>query len=258
MIDLRGLLSLGCSSSQVVGIGLSESSVLAAEKQLRAVGCEVKVRGFQDPKELVLALRDDALGAAVRGVLSSSSALEEIKQAFGMDEVMRTAVLEDHGGRPFMLTPVGIDEGRTKRSRVALARSTISYFAPAQWSLKVGVLSKGRPEDAPRGKHIQKSLEEGEEIAAALAAEGHDAKHYAVLMEDAIRECDLLIAPDGVAGNLMFRSLHFVGECKAYGAPIVNMAAVFVDTSRAKADFVDSVLLAAGLAEIKKRACRTA
>jgi len=52
----------------------------------------------------------------------------------------------------------------------------------------------------------------------------------------------------------MFRSLHFVGECRAYGAPIVNMAPVFVDTSRAKANFVDSVLLAAGLAEVRNRA----
>jgi len=225
-----------------------------AENQLGSAGSGVEIRRFEDPKELVSALRDNELDAAVRGVLSSSSTLGEIKQAFAMDKVMRTAILEDHNRKPFMLTPVGIDEGKTKRSRVELAKSTISYFASAQWKLKVGVLSKGRPEDAPRGKDIQKSLEEGEEIAAALAAEGQDAKHYAILIEDAIRECDLLVAPDGVVGNLMFRSLHFVGECRAYGAPIVNMAPVFVDTSRAKANFVDSVLLAAGLAEVRNRA----
>jgi predicted methyltransferase MtxX (methanogen marker protein 4) len=66
------------------------------------------------------------------------------------------------------------------------------------------------------------------------------------------------MAPDGVTGNLIFRSLHFLGARRAFGAPVVNIDQPFVDTSRAKTDFSDPVLLAAGLAEVrglrKKRA----
>jgi predicted methyltransferase MtxX (methanogen marker protein 4) len=72
-------------------------------------------------------------------------------------------------------------------------------------------------------------------------------KHFEILVEDAVKESELVIAPDGVAGNLMFRTLHFVGDRKAYGAPVVNIPKVFVDTSRGKADFSDAVRLAAGL-----------
>jgi len=57
-----------------------------------------------------------------------------------------------------------------------------------------------------------------------------------------------VVAPDGVSGNLIFRTLHFLGGCRAYGAPVVNLDRIFVDTSRAKSDYSDSILFAAVLA----------
>ena len=32
----------------------------------------------------------------------------------------------------------------------------------------------------------------------------------------------MLIAPDGISGNLVFRTLHFLGGGKALGAPILQ------------------------------------
>jgi putative methanogen marker protein 4 len=198
----------------------------------------------------VSSLRDGEIDAAVRGTLSSSAVLTELKRAFSLPEVLRVAVLEDHGGRPFLLAPVGIDEGMDMQSRLTLARATVKYFEPTGWSIRTGVLSKGRTEDASRGEAIRRSLDEGEQIAAAIRADGGAASHYSILIEDAVKECDLVLAPDGVSGNLMFRTLHFVGGGRAYGAPVVNMDRVFVDTSRGKKDFADSVMLAAGLASL--------
>ncbi|HJX04239.1 MAG TPA: hypothetical protein VJ489_00305, partial [Thermoplasmata archaeon] len=74
---------------------------------------------------------------------------------------------------------------------------------------------------------------------------------YAILLEDALKRSDVILAPDGVIGNIIFRSLHLVAGAKAYGAPILNIPTVFVDTSRAKADYLDSVLFAAGLVGLK-------
>jgi len=58
----------------------------------------------------------------------------------------------------------------------------------------------------------------------------------------------VLIAPDGVSGNLIFRTLHFLGGWDALGAPVLNIGRVYVDTSRAKASYADSIELAASLA----------
>ena len=64
-----------------------------------------------------------------------------------------------------------------------------------------------------------------------------------------IGEADLVIAPDGISGNIIFRALHFIGGAKALGAPVINTDKIFVDTSRAKTDYVDCIALAMKLTE---------
>ncbi len=216
--------------------------------RLAEKSCRVSVGGYEDPALMVRDLIDHKIDAAVRGALGSLEVLNELKRQFGIKEVRRTAVLENSSGKPFLLTPVGIDEGRTVSARVELVKATAAYFLPVGWKLSVGVLSKGRAEDSSRGREIRKSLSEGEEIARTLASQGIPAKHYSILLEEAVRESDLVVAPDGVTGNLIFRSMHFVGSGVAYGAPVLNIPEAFVDTSRSKADFSDAVLMAAGLA----------
>ena len=247
MIDLQRLLASGCGSSARVGIGLSVDGFDVTRARLAGLGCRVHLSRFDDSGGLVTSLRDGEIDAAVRGTLSSSETLLELKRVFHLDAVMRTVVLEDSSSKPFLLTPVGIDEGGSFDSRLSLVQHTISYFSSAGWELKIGILSRGRLEDKNRGYEIKTSLEDGDRMAEVLAGEGHDSKHFSILVEDAVRESELVVAPDGVAGNLMFRTLHFVGGRKAYGAPVVNIPKVFVDTSRAKSDFSDSVRLAAGL-----------
>jgi len=179
--------------------------------------------------------------------MSSSEILLELKRVFNLTEVMRTAVLENSSNKPFLLTPVGIDEGGNFDSRLRLVQHTISYFSSVGWELKIGILSKGRLEDKNRGAEIKTSIEEGDRMAEVLTIEGHNSWNFTILVEDAVKECELVVAPDGVVGNLMFRTLHFVGGRKAYGAPVVNIPKVFVDTSRVKSDFSDAIRLGAGL-----------
>lgn len=78
---------------------------------------------------------------------------------------------------------------------------------------------------------------------------GYDAYHCQILVEDAIEEAGIVIAPEGITGNIMFRTLHFVGGAQALGAPVVNADRVFVDTSRVKTDYRDSIALARRLTE---------
>ncbi len=66
-----------------------------------------------------------------------------------------------------------------------------------------------------------------------------------------MEEADVIIAPNGIVGNIIFRSMHFIGGCPAYGAPLINTDKVFVDTSRVKTDYTDSIILAMKLAEMK-------
>ncbi len=258
MIDVSALLSRGARSRLKVGLGGSSAVLADTERHISSSGGRISLVGFEEPRDLVVSLRRGEIGAAVRGTLGSSRVLQCLKDEFKMKEVMRAAVLEDSHRKAFILAPVGIDEGIDYPSRVRLAIAAVEYFSRIGWDLKIGVLSKGRPEDANRGPQIRTSLEEGEMIAKALREQGMNTEHHAILLEDAVKDCDLVIAPDGVSGNLIFRSLHFVGAARAYGAPVVNLDKVFVDTSRGKADFSDSVLFAAGLAESMSRPAKNA
>ena len=86
----------------------------------------------------------------------------------------------------------------------------------------------------------------------ALRGKGYDAYDAEILLESAASEADLIIAPDGISGNIIFRALHFLGGAAALGAPLVNSERIYVDTSRAKTDYRDSIVLAMKLTEGRK------
>lgn len=248
MIDVPKLLSSGCDSTAKVGIGASSKLHTDTLKMLSKLGCGVRLIRFTNSKDMVRALKDAKVDAAVRGTLGSGEAMRSLRTEFGLTRVMRTAIMESDRGKSFLLTPVGIDEGSTVDSRLDLVESAAAYFGMLRWTPIIGVLSKGRMEDVGRGEEIRTSVEEGELLAKKLRNMGHKVKHYGILIEDALKEADFIVAPDGVSGNFIFRSIYFVGGGKAFGAPVVNLNRVFVDTSRAKSDFSDSVMVAAGLA----------
>ncbi|UCE45453.1 MAG: methanogen marker protein 4 [Methanobacteriota archaeon] len=250
MIDLDGLLATGCESTARIGIGVKGKALSQTTDALGRRGCRVELVGFDDPVSLCEDLRRGRLGAGVRGALSSLDTLEAVRSLFGVGTIMRTAFLATSTDKPFMLTPVGVDEGRTMAERLDLVRATVAYLEPTGWRPTIGVLSCGRWDDVGRGEHIRRSVEEGGDMVSRLSDEGLRARHHYILIEEAVEESDLVVAPDGIAGNLMFRALHFVGSGRALGAPVVNLPSVFVDTSRAKADYSESVLVAAGLAEL--------
>ena len=76
-----------------------------------------------------------------------------------------------------------------------------------------------------------------------------NATHCEILIEDAVETCGLIIAPDGISGNLVFRTLVFLGGGHGHGAPVVNISRIFVDSSRASPDYSNALLLAASLSE---------
>ena len=115
---------------------------------------------------------------------------------------------------------------------------------------RVGVLSGGRLEDMGRNTRVDETLSDGEALTKQAIKKGISATHFGILLEDALESSNFVIAPDGITGNMIFRALHFFGGAKAIGAPVVNIDYVFVDTSRAKKDFSDSIALAGALSGV--------
>jgi len=193
---------------------------------------------------LVSDLMAGVIDAAVRGTLPANATLQALKVAAGVDHLERIALLETAGGKKFLFAPVGIDEGWTVSDKLVLIRKGREIARRFGLPEKVGVLSGGRFGDVGRHTLVDRSLADAE-----LVAKLGDAVHYEILIEDAIESCGLIIAPDGISGNLVFRTLAFLGAGHGHGAPVVNIDRIFVDTSRASPDYTNALLLAASLLE---------
>jgi putative methanogen marker protein 4 len=193
---------------------------------------------------LIADLMAGVIDAAVRGTLPANATLQALKAAAGVNHLERIALLETAGGKKFLFAPVGIDEGWTVADKIALIKKGRAIARRIGLPEKVGVLSGGRFGDVGRHPRVDRSMADAE-----LVSKLGDAQHYEILIEDAIGSCGLIIAPDGISGNLVFRTLAFLGAGHGHGAPVVNIDRIFVDTSRAQPDYTNALLLAASLLE---------
>jgi putative methanogen marker protein 4 len=211
----------------------------------KTAGKNVEVLECANPAQaLVDDLAAGTIDAAVRGTLPSNATLKALKIAMGVDHLERIALLETVHGKKFLLSPVGVDEGWTVAEKLELIRKGRVIAERFGLPAKVGVLSGGRLGDIGRHPQVDASMAEAE-LVARLA----DATHYEILIEDAIESCGLIIAPDGISGNLVFRTLTFLGGGYGHGAPVVNISRIFVDSSRASPNYANALLLAASLLE---------
>ncbi len=204
---------------------------------------------YEDPEKLADDLATGKIDAAIRGDMSSSVLLPILKKRMGLKALERIVFLELLNGKMIIMAPVGIDEGWTDEQRMELARQCVKMAKRVGLGTRIAVMSGGRCEDVGRCKAVDRSIESARHIAKTLKDEGYDAYHCQILIEDAVNNADILIAPEGITGNIIFRTLHFIGGAKALGAPVVNMDKVFIDTSRVKTDYTDSIALAMRLTE---------
>ena len=249
MFTVKDLLQTDLPDASI-GIG-SGTDAGHVEKSVRALNKE-SVKVYKDPKELVDDLFSGKIDAAVRGDMPSSGLLHVLKERAGVRELERLVIMEPKNGRAFFMAPVGIDEGSTVREKHDIAVKAIKLMKSMGAGTRIAVMSGGRIDDKGRNKAVDRSISDAERLVTILQKEGYDAYHAEILIESAVEEADLIIAPDGITGNLIFRTMHFIGDAIAMGAPVLNIDKVFVDTSRVKTDYMDSIILAMRLAEGRK------
>ncbi|NLB00337.1 MAG: methanogenesis marker protein Mmp4/MtxX [Methanomicrobiales archaeon] len=209
-----------------------------------AFGDAVTVVEAAEPEiALIEALYTGRIDAAVRGTLPASSTLKTLKRAAGVDHLERIALLETADGRLFLLAPVGVDEGWTIEEKVRFARTGREIARKFGLPEGVAVLSGGRLGDLGRHPTVDRTMADAELVARLTGAE-----HTEILIEEAAGKYGVIVAPDGISGNLIFRTLAFLGAGAGHGAPVVNIDKIFVDTSRASANYTNAILLAKSLA----------
>ena len=251
MLNALDIIDLACKSHAKIGIGGDEKSSLSADVAMERGYGTVSV--YSDPYELSQDLFNGKIDAAVRGDMPSNDAMSAVRDVFNVSKILRAVVMQPINGRLFLLGPAGIDEGWTVEEKLQFARLGTSFFRKLDIDPIIGIMSGGRSSDIGRMKQIDDSICIAEETVRLAVEEGLNARDMQILIEDAASQCDIIIAPDGISGNLIFRTLHFLGNGIAMGAPILNIDKIYIDTSRAKGDYIDSIALAAAMVANRKQ-----
>lgn len=249
MLSVTDIFSLARDSKAHIGICGDCKAESSASK-----ACDLgygTVDIYHDPVKLAKDLYEGKIDAAVRGDAPSNDAMGAVRDIFGISKVLRAAMMQPKGGRLFLLGPAGIDEGWTVPEKVQFAKLGAELFRKIGIEPVIGIMSGGRSSDIGRMPEIDQSIHNAEEAVKLAKLEGLDAIDVQILIEDAATKCDIIIAPDGISGNLIFRTLHFLGHGTAMGAPVLNIDKIYVDTSRAKSDYVDAIALASALVSRK-------
>ncbi|BAW31377.1 putative methanogen marker protein 4 [Methanothermobacter sp. MT-2] len=210
----------------VVAAGVGENKNI----EVAADNVDFKVILSYSEDEFINMIREGFADAYVRGSLGSTHIIKELRK---MGDLKRASYIEldDH---KFLLAPVGIDEGFTIDDKIKIIEYFSKFMEKIGLKGTIAVISGGRPQDIGRAPQIDKSIKEAEKLTSMIK-DKYDIKHYYILIEDAIEDKrDLILAPDGITGNLIFRSLVLVGSAKSHGAITLGIDPIFIDTSRAQ------------------------
>ncbi len=234
-------------------LGYAQVVLVGNKKEIDEIGTDLEVVDTEDPeKTLIELLISRKVDAAIRGTAKASGTLANLKLALGMRKIYRLALLLTVDGTPFFLAPVGIDEGNSLADKIRMITLGAEHIRRFGVEPVVGVLSGGRMGDLGRDRRVDRTLADGEFISSRVAELGINVKHHTILIEDAIKEANFIMAPDGISGNLIFRTIAFLGGGDGLGAPVLMDDYVFVDTSRVGGHFTKAIMLASALSHLEK------
>ncbi|HJJ36554.1 MAG TPA: phosphotransacetylase, partial [Methanocorpusculum sp.] len=111
------------------------------------------------------------------------------------------------------------------------------------------ILAGGRTGDVGRHPSVDRSILDAKEVCEKTGAVFGE-----ILIEDAVKSgAGIIIAPDGISGNLIFRTLALLGNGYGHGAPIINLPDIFVDSSRASSDYSTILTCTAHLVSLRQQ-----
>lgn len=259
----------------VAGLGENENIIKASNELNEIDDLEISLVKTED--ELIEAFKNPEIDAVIRGSLKASKVIKAIKEFKSDKTINRTTYIntEDEEGfsnnYEFLLAPVGIDEGKNIEEKIILAVQAANFIQYLGKMPKIAVLAEGRKDDLGRSERIDESLISSEELTNRLIetfkeldnfdndsdeiSKNYSIKNYYILLEQAIEDgYNIILANDGIFGNIMFRTLVLLDKWPSYGAVTLGIEEIFIDTSRDQTveGYVRSLKLAYNLAKLRE------
>ena len=232
-----------------IGVGENENIIQACHI-FKEKHPKTDIKLIYSDENLVKSVLDDNIDAVVRGSLPASNIMQELKQHY--PKLSRATYV--HGDEyEFLLSPVGIDEGKTVEERYEIALNCIEFLSKVGKKPKIAILAEGREDDYGRGSEVSDSIDDSKKLTKLIEENtSEEVKNYFILIEKAIEsKSNVIIAPNGRVGNIIFRTLVLLSSWPSYGAVTFGIDRVYIDTSRDQSidGYIRSLILAEKLSE---------
>lgn len=233
-----------------VGVGENKNIVKACKLFNNKYG-DAEIKPVYNDDELVESILNNDIDSTVRGSLKASEVMKTLKKHY---QNISRATYVHSDEYEFLLTPVGIDEGNTVDEKLNIAVNCAEFLEKLNKTPKIAVLANGREGDWGRSSEISKSIDESKQLTEFIEKEtDYNVKNYFILVEKAIKEkCNIIIAPNGIIGNIIFRTLVMLDSWPSYGAVTFGVNSIYIDTSRDQSvdGYLRSLILAYDLAKL--------
>ena len=234
-----------------IAIGIGKNKNILKAIQLFENEEKLDILTIDNDEDLVKAILDEDIDAVIRGSLPASGVIKELKEHY-LDISRATYVNgKDH---EFLLSPVGIDEGTTVEEKLRIAINCGEFLEKLSKKPKIAVLADGRKGDYGRSEEISQSIDESEKLTQLIKENTNfEVKNYYILIEQALKDnCNVIIAPDGIIGNIIFRTLILVNSWPSCGAVTFGINGIYIDTSRDQTTegYLRSIIFANKLANL--------
>lgn len=205
-------------------------------KELNSFKNKIRPIESRYPEKIILDyLKNNKINAIIRGNLNSSTFLQYLKDILKISKINRLAILETINKYQFFFGPVGIDECNNFQKKIDFINQAITLFEIFNIEPRVSILSGGRLNDINRDNYVDQTIDMAQKVVSHFKNKNPklNIQHHEILIEKGIENnSNLIIAPDGISGNLIYRTLVHLGGGKAYGAIYMGLDYVIIDTSR--------------------------
>lgn len=232
-----------------IGVGENENIIQACHI-FKEKHPKTDIKLIYKDDDLVKSVLDDNIAAVVRGSLPASNIIQELKEYYPN---LSRATYVNGEKYEFLLSPVGIDEGKNVDERFDIALNCVDFLKKFGKDPKIAILAEGRDDDFGRGSEVSNSIADSKKLTKLIEENtDENVKNYFILIEKAIQDkSNIIIAPNGRVGNIIFRTLVLLNSWPSYGAITFGIDRIYIDTSRDQSieGYVRSLTLADDLSK---------
>jgi len=230
------------------------SIILVGPPAIKKIKDFKKIISKNPEEKIAKMLFNEEVEGIIRGTIDDFKTLETYHSLIGPEAAQKEielALLQDAFGRLFYISEGSNPRGWNRKEKMKGVIGVVEFMQKELGiTPKIGFITGIRHETYQRKKkqtgwpmdYLKETYEDAEYGVRYFKKQSIEAKNYAIELNTAVEEgCNIIVPPNGMVGNQIFRAVVFLGKGKLISASRANLPHPYEDNSRNEKDFEDHV-----------------